>query len=149
MLQFEQQTQRNWGKLLNLDEMVDEKMSETANSAERAGGELGFCAETWWTGLQMNSSFSTCFTFFFLVLFQVKEAFFTAHILSCPSEKSTGVTNNMLLTMAPFYSSVPVNRDSVTSMNNNRTLKLKQLNGIQPVLFLLWHVKNILVEKDL
>lgn len=43
--------------------------------------------------------------------------------------------------MALFYSSVPVAVCQWVSMNNTRTLKPRQLNRIQPLFLLLWHVK--------
>ena len=52
-------------------------------------------------------------------------AFFTAGILTCHRRKSTGVTNNIT------DGSVPVSGDRAI-LHNASTLKLKQLNGIQP-----------------
>lgn len=61
---------------------------------------------------------------------------------------STGVTNNIIIAL--LYSVDPVNNNSVTmSTHNTRTLKLKQLNGIQPSFFWLFtsHVTMASVKK--
>lgn len=67
----------------------------------------------------------------------IQEALFTAGSLT---QKAKVLL--LTLTMAPFKSSVPESRGSVT-------VRAKQLNGVQPfilsftsVVFLLWHVKK-------
>lgn len=62
--------------------------------------------------------------------------------VSTCQKQETGRSLLIGLMMALFYSSIRVSHDSVT-VNNTRTLKLKQLNGIQQyfLLFLPSHVK--------
>lgn len=65
-----------------------------------------------------------------------QQAFNTVHILSCRSQKSSGVTNNKCLC------SGHVSQETMTvwqwaTMNNTTTMKLMQLNGIKPSLILL------------
>lgn len=65
-------------------------------------------------------------------LLSFTKVFFTADILACLSRKSAGVTDKMAL----FCSSIAVSHDIVTVSQhvNTRTLKLRQLKGVQPAL---------------
>lgn len=90
--------------------------------------------------LKLNESLSTkeklC-DIYVLISWKNKQSFFTTDFLSC----HTGITNNINVGS--------ISHDSVTSASMHNTTTLKQLNGIQPLLFLLftpvifvlWHVK--------